>query len=170
MDKKEFRERLEQVAVIKDLKPAKSANYRPAIEYITEVDEDGEEYQIPVVINENKTLGFELVRLKDQVKLCELGCEKIVPNQIIERRLATTPKKHWRTRCRNCDCFVAPDGKGLIKGAHLVQTAFAKYFNKLSGIARPDKEKQTPDGPTRVVEYPDYIETTTNNNVIRKYK
>jgi hypothetical protein len=167
MDKNEFRARLEEVAVLKDLKPARTANYRPAIEYITEVDELGEEYQVPVEITENKTLGFELVKVKDQHKLCELGCDKIVPNQVIERRLATTPKKHWRTRCRNCDCYVAPDGVGLIKGSATVQNAFVRYFNMNKSTARtmPD-----PNDTPRTTETKDYTETTTNDSVIRRYK
>jgi hypothetical protein len=170
MDKKEFRARLEQVAVLKDRKPIKSASHRSAIEYITEVDELGEEYQVPVVITENPTLGFELVRLKDQNRLCELGCEKTVPNQIIERRLVTTPVKHWRTRCKTCDCYVAPDGVGLIKGSHLVQNAYVNHFK---GISRPNKYKQepeTPDGLPRVIDYNEYTETITNDMIIRKYK
>lgn len=165
MDKKEFRTLLEQVAELKDIKPARTANYRPAIEYITEVDEDGEEYQVPVEITENPTLGFQLIKLKDQHRLCELGCGEIVTNQIIERRYAQTPKKHWRTRCKNCDCYLGPDGKDFIKGSHAVQHAFARYFNDKS-----IKHIEMPDGQTRVTEYDDHTETITNNSIIRKYK
>ena len=170
MDKKEFRAKLEQVAELKDIKPARTANYRPAIEYITEVDEDGEEYQVPVEVTENPTLGFDLVKLKDQHRVCELGCGEVVTNQVIERRLATTPKKHWRTRCKNCDHYVSPDGEGFIKGSHAVQLAFVKHFNFEIGRGRPKKYIETPQGPARVTETDEYTETTTNDSVIRRYK
>jgi hypothetical protein len=166
MDKNEFRKRLEQVAELKDIKPARTANYRPAIEYITEVDEDGEEYQIPVQITENPTLGFDLVKVKDKHELCQLGCGEVVTNQVIELRHATTPKKHWRTRCRNCDCYVSPDGQGFIKGSHAVQHAFAKHFNQESGRSKSSKV----ESPPRVTEFDDYTEITTNDSIIRQYK
>ena len=170
MDPNELRQWLEQVAELKDRKPVRTASHRPAIEYITEVDEDGEEYQIPVEVKDNPTLGFDLVKVKDQHRLCELGCGEIVTNQIIEKRHVITPKKHWRTRCKNCDCYVSPDGKGFIKGSHSVQHAFARYFNEESGKSKSKKIINTPDGPGRVTEYEDYIEIVTNNNIIRQYK
>lgn len=163
MDQNELRLWLEQVAELKDRKPSRTANHRPAIEYVTEVDEDGEEYQVPVEIKDNPTLGFELVKIKDTHRLCELGCGEIVTNQVIEKRHAMTPKSHWRTRCKNCDCYVSPDGKGFIKGSHAVQHAFARHFN---GV----KKVETPIGPARVTEFDDYTEIVTNDQVIRKYK
>lgn len=167
MDKEQLRQQLEQVAVLKDKKPAKTANYRPAIEYITEVDEDGEEYQVPIEITENATLGFELVKLKDKHAVCELGCGEIVTNQIIEMRHAQTPKPHWRTRCKNCDHYVSPDGKGFIKGSHAVQHAFVRHLN--SGHKTPKQDKM-PDGTKIVTEHHDHTEIITNDSVIRRYK
>ena len=76
---------------------------------------------MPVEIKENPTLGFDLVKLKDKHSICQLGCGEVVTNQVIERRLATTPKKHWRTRCKNCDRYVGPDGQTFIKASHAVQ-------------------------------------------------
>ena len=169
MDKEQLRKRLEEVAVLKDNKPARTANYRPAIEYITEVDEDGEEYQVPVQITENPTLGFELVKLKDQHKLCELGCGEIVTNQIIEKRFGATPKSHWKTRCKNCDCYVSPDGEGFIKGGHQIQHAYMKHFNGVK-VVKETKQANTQDGPARITEYADHTEIVTNNNIIRRYK
>jgi len=167
MDPKELRQKLEQVAELKDRKPLRSANHRPAIEYITEVDEDGEEYQIPVEIKDNPTLGYELVKVKEQHRLCELGCGEVVTNQIIELRFVRTPQPHWRTRCRNCDCYVSPDGKGFIKGSHTVQNAYGRYFN--SNKNNPKDESLSP-GTVRIVEYDDYTEIVTNNNIIKRYK
>lgn len=167
MDKNELRKKLEQVAELKDRKPSRSPNHRLAIEYITEIDDEGEEYQIPVEIKDNPTLGYEIVRLKDQHKLCELGCGEITTNQVIELRHAVTPKKHWRTRCKTCDKYIAPDGKGFIKGSHAVQHAYARYFNSQKGTA---KSVESPDGITRIIETNDYTETITNNNIIRRYK
>jgi hypothetical protein len=169
MDKNELRQRLEQVAELKDIKPPRTCNYRPAIEYITEVDEDGEEYQVPVEITENPTLGFQLVKLKDQHRVCELGCGDIVTNQVIEKRHGQTPKSHWKTRCKNCDHYVSPDGLGFIKGGHQIQHAYMKYFNGQKPTL-DEKKIETPAGPARVTETEDYTETTTNDSVIRRYK
>ena len=165
MDKKELKQWLEQVAEIKDRKPSKSASHRPAVEYITEVDEEGEEYQVAVEVKDNPTLGYELVKVKDQHRLCELGCGEIVTNQVIELRHAQTPKSHWRTRCKNCDCYLAPDGKGFIKGSHSIQYAYNKHFN-----GKATKYVELPDGMTRITEFDDHTETVTNNSIIRKYK
>jgi hypothetical protein len=167
MNPKEFRQRLEELAVLKDRKPIKSPNYRPAIEYITEVDEDGEEYQVPVQITENPTLGFDLIKVKEQHKVCELGCGEVVTDQIIEKRHAMTPKPHWRTRCKNCDCYVSPDGLGFIKGSHAVQNAYARHFNSTKVVHKDEPEVP---GTIQIIEYAEYTEIVTNNNIIRRYK
>lgn len=167
MDKNELRQRLEQVAELKDRAPVRSPNHRLAIEYITEIDDQGEEYQVPVEIKDNPTLGYELVRLKDQHRLCELGCGEITTNQVIEIRRAVTPQKHWRTRCKTCDKYIGPDGKSFIKGSHAVQHAFSKYFNSQKGTATPI---ESPDDSTRTIETDEYTEIITNNNIIRRYK
>lgn len=164
MEKNEFRKLVEQVAEIKDCKPSKSPNHRPAIEYITEVDEDGEEYQVPVEIKDNPTLGFKLIKVKDQHKSCELGCGKIVTNQVIEKRLVSTPTKHWRTRCRNCDMYVNPNADGFIRGSHKVQHEFIKHF-KHTHNTFPEVVSES-----RTIETAEYTETVTNDNIIRKYK
>lgn len=165
MDKKEFRQRLEELAILKDRKPLKSANHRPAIEYITEIDEDGEEYQVPVQVNENPTLGFELVKVKDRVTVCELGCGDVVTNQLIERRYCQTPIPHWRTKCSTCGCFVSPDGQGFIEGGHAIQSAYMRYFN--GQAVRPELE---PNQTAKRANGQEYIETVTNDSIIRRYK
>ena len=173
MDPKIFRQQLEQLAQLQDRKPARGPSHRPAIEYITETDELGEEYQRAVEIKDNPTLGFDLVRIKPNIRACELNCGDIVTDQIIERRFATTPIPHWRTRCNNCQCFVSPDGQGFIQGAHAIQAAYLKYFNM-------DRKKKTlevsvEDSQIRSVSQGEnyngeYTETVTNNSIIRRYK
>jgi hypothetical protein len=76
----------------------------------------------------NPTLGFKFIKLKDIERECQLGCGKIVKNQKLEKRLAFTPIKHWRTRCTTCQSYVHPNGVDLIKGAHLVQATFLRHF------------------------------------------
>ena len=130
MDNNILKQWIESVAEIKELKPVKSTSHpRLAVEVFTEVDEDGEEQTIVREVNENPTLGFKLVRLRDQHRLCEIGCGDIVTNQVIEKRLCFSPEKHWRTRCATCGNYVSPDGKGFIEGGHTVAAAFVKWFN-----------------------------------------
>lgn len=130
MDKKVFRQWLESVAEIKDRKPVKTANHSRFLkEVIVEIDaETGEEFEVEVEIRENPTLGFDIVKLKSQPKICELDCGKVVCGQVIERKVAMYPKKHWVTRCVSCGCYVSPDGKSIIKGSSAMQAAFAKHF------------------------------------------
>ena len=112
MDKDELKRRVAEVAVIKDIKPAKSgAHNRFTTEIVVEVDEFGEEYEVEREITDNPTLGFELVKLKPIERPCDLGCGKIVTDQVIEQRMAITPFKHFRTRCRNCSRYLSPNGK-----------------------------------------------------------
>lgn len=129
MDNKKLKEWIATVAEIKDLKPVKSPTHnRLATETVVEIDEYGEEYEVIREIEENPTLGFKLVKLKDIHKLCELNCGIVVTNQIIEKRLCFTPQKHWRTRCATCGNYVSPDGKSLIEGGHTISYEFNKHF------------------------------------------
>ena len=126
MDKKKFKKFVEEVAVIKERKPVKSPTIRldnDAYDYVRHGDE-----WVEVTAQENPTLGFSLVKLKDRNALCELGCGKIVTNQIVEKRLCFTPEAHWRTRCANCARYMMPDGSGLIKDSHMVAAEFIKHF------------------------------------------
>jgi hypothetical protein len=113
MDKEEFKQRVAQVAIIKELKPVKTGEHnRLAKEIVIEVDEFGEEYEVEREITENPTLGFALVSLKPVDRPCEWSCGKIVTDQRIETRLVTTPHVHYRTRCVNCSMYQSPkDGK-----------------------------------------------------------
>lgn len=169
MNPKELRQRLEQVAELKDRKPAKSPTHnRLAKEIVIEVDEDGTEYEVEVEITENNTLGYDLVKIKDQHRLCELGCGEIIANQVIEKRFARTPVAHWRTRCQNCDCYVSPDGLGFIRGGHQIQAAYNRHFNQLG--RKSVEADPVPETNPRIIEHADHTEIVTNNSVIRRYK
>lgn len=127
MDDKELRKRISEVAIIKD----KSINLNNAAskKHIAhEIDDFGNEIEI-IETKENPTLGFEIVKLKENFKLCDLGCGDIIPNQIIEKRLCFTPESHWRTRCQTCGCYLSPDGVGFIDDGHLIAAAYMKYYN-----------------------------------------
>ncbi len=132
MDKNEFRRRLEQLAELRDRRPAKSPTHNRLVkETVTEIDElTGEEIEVEREITVNDTLGFDLVKIRDRVAVCELGCGDLVANQVIETKLVEYPKRHWRTRCKNCDCFVSPDGQGFIRGGTHIQGAFVQYFKQ----------------------------------------
>ena len=169
MDQNKLKELIKAVAVIKDRKPKKLPSHRPAIEYITQTDDGGEEFQMPVEVTENPTLGFDLVKIKPISRLCELGCGDVVDNQVIERRFCSAPDKHWRTRCQSCGCYLSPDGKGFIDGAHTIYNAYVRYFNEIKGVSLPEKPVKPRHEPI-VIETPNYTETVTNDNVIRVYK
>lgn len=128
MDKNELKQRIQEVAIIKEKKPTKSPTHnRLAKEVVIEVDDDGEEYEVEREITENPTLGFELVALKDQHRVCELGCGNIVSNQKIEKRLTHYPEPHWRTRCVNCTRYISPlDGTMVEKNK--IQSVYWTYF------------------------------------------
>lgn len=160
MEKKEFKEWLETVAEIKELKPVKDPNIR-----VNEDTEDlvrhGDEW-VEVTAKENPTLGFKFIKVKDKNALCELGCGQIVTNQIVEKKMLTHPKKHWRTRCASCGDHVSPDGKGFITGGANIQNAYVKHFKKLDPNCMPYNAVDD-DGR-------EYTEIIRNDSVIKKYK
>ncbi|CAB4154445.1 hypothetical protein UFOVP647_2 [uncultured Caudovirales phage] len=126
MNQNEFKQRIKEIAEIKELKPATSPNIR-----LDETDENdvriGNQW---TTINKevNPTLGFKLLKLKDQYRACDLGCGEVIANQVIERRLTFSPQKHWRTRCATCSRFVSPDGTGFINGGANIQNAYIKFY------------------------------------------
>lgn len=163
MEKKQLKDFIESVAEIKELSPKKD----PAIRLDDGVDElvrYGNEW-VELNSKANPTLGFKFIKLKDKHQACELGCGDIVTNQVIERRLAFTPQKHWRTRCQNCGCYVSPDGLGFIDGSHQVAAAFIRHFNSLKGIETPEQVIKM-DPATKQ----EYEEIATKDSYIRKYK
>jgi hypothetical protein len=126
MDNKKFEEQLNSLVELKPKKPKKSPGFR--------VDENsGGEVRwgnevISVNEHENPTLNFELVKVKHEPKLCELGCGDIVVNQVIEKRLCITPVRHWRTKCNSCSLFLSPDGLGFVE-SHNILNAYRIHFS-----------------------------------------
>jgi hypothetical protein len=129
MDKDKFKKHIESVAVIKD-GSSRLNKSKPKIRIIKEIDEFGEEIELEIEDSDyNPTVSLELVKLKDNFKLCELGCGEIVNNQIIEKKFYFSPAKHWRTRCVNCKSVVAPDGNGFLE-SNTAPSIFYHYFLK----------------------------------------
>lgn len=159
MDKKKFKDFIESVAVIKDQKPV-TTGFRLDENSGGEVRYEGEWVELSK--DTNPTLGFKFVKLKEVDKLCELGCGKIVPNQVIERRLGTYPEKHWKTRCQSCGRYPTPDGKSFVKSTE-IQSEYMKFFNK-------EKIKIDPRVIKMAETNQEYEEETTNDTIIRKYK
>jgi len=164
MDKKEFRDWLETVAVVKDLAPVKDPNIRSDDAAVDQVRFEDE--WVTVTTKENPSLGFKMIKLKEQHRSCELGCGDIVPNQVIEQRFCSTPVAHWRTRCNACGLFVSPDGKSFISGGHAIQIAYNKHFR----VEGAEKSKPKPICAVRQPNDQPYTETVTSTGVIRQYK
>ena len=167
MKPEQLKELIKTVAEIKELKPAKSPKHnRLATETIIEIDEDGEEYEVVKEITENPTLGFQLVKLKEVARECQLGCGDMVVNQVVEKRFCSTPEKHWRTRCQNCGCYVSPDGEGFIEGSHVLYNAYVRHFNSIKGIETPEP-KPIKFNPVNKQEYEEIV---INDTIIKRYK
>lgn len=151
MDKKKFVDFIESVAEVKHLKPATSPSIRLDDTHQNDV-KVGDEW-IHINKDINPTLGLKFIKLKDQHRLCELGCGDIVSNQVVEKRLSTHPEVHWRTRCKVCDCFVSPDGEGFIKGGHQIQAAYMRWFKGLPITEQPKVDlEQKGDSQIKVYE------------------
>lgn len=145
MDKNKLIELIKEVAEVKELKPVTSPTMRLDDTHQNDV-KVGDKW-IHINKESNPTLGIKFIKLKPKHRLCELGCGDIVSDQVIEKRLATHPQPHWRTRCSTCECFVSPDGKGFIKGGHQIQSAYMRWF-------KGEKDFIVMQGPTgEVTEY-----------------
>lgn len=130
MDKKTLRELVQTVAEIKDVKPATSPTMRLDDTHQNDV-RVGDEW-IHINKDENETLGFKIVKLKDKVRPCSLGCGMQVANQVVETRLSQHPQPHWRTRCESCKKYVSPDGKGFVEGGGAkIQNAYTAHWIQL---------------------------------------
>ena len=128
MDKKEFRNKLEELAIIKDktLPPAtKTAKKR-----IVQIeDEFGELIEVvEIEPRENKTLGFDLIAIKHQPKVCELGCGKIVEGQVIQTHFSQWPVNHRRVKCLICNKYQHPSGEGLIANGHSTSAVYTCWY------------------------------------------
>ena len=129
MDKHELKQRIAEVAEIKELKPVTAPHLRLDETHVNDV-KVGDSWTT-ITKEVNPTLGFKLLKLKDKFRACELGCGEVIANQVIEKRLTTHPEKHWRTRCATCGKFVSPDGQGFVTGGANIQNAYVKYFYEL---------------------------------------
>lgn len=128
MDKKKFREFIESVAEIKDVKPLTDPKIRLDENSGGEVRYEDEWINIGKSVN--PTLGFKFVKLKTTSRPCSLGCGDLVKNQVVEKKLHTYPNLHWRTNCKSCGHTVSPDGQGFIKGTGAIQAAFYRWYIK----------------------------------------
>ena len=125
MDPLEFKQRLEEIAIIQEIKPVGINNCKKRFELVIEIDQDGNETEVEVPIPiENQTLGIEIIKLKPITKLCEMGCGKVIPNQKLEKRMSVYPVPHWKTKCCNCGKYLAPNGIDLLEDSHRAQAAF----------------------------------------------
>lgn len=163
MNNKQLKEFVQSVAEIKELTPKKDPSIR-LDDNAEELVRVGDEW-FEITAKSNPTLGFKFIKLKEQHRACELGCGDIVANQKIEKRLAFTPEKHWRTRCANCGCYVSPDGEGFIEGGHQIAAAYLRHFNSLKGIETPEEVIKM--NPTTKQEYEEVV---TSTGIIRRYK
>lgn len=133
MDPNEFRNKLNEIAETSFATPKRHSGTKTSTE-TTDVTIDGNTVAISDFYN--PTLGVEMLKLKDINKLCELGCGKVVTNQRIESRRIQNPEPHWRTVCKNCDCFVGPDGKTLIEGSYKMASEFNKHYIELKNKSK----------------------------------
>lgn len=120
MKNDEFRAKIEEFAHTEDYKVA-DVNVRSKKQ-----EEQGEIFPP----GENPTLGFRVKKLKNQNRLCEMGCNEIVDSQVIEYRLGYSPKRHWKVRCNNCQYYLHPNGEQLIKGGASVANAYTSHFHR----------------------------------------
>lgn len=102
--------------------------YQKVPEVVIRSKKQEEEFPPPFPPGENPTLGFRITRIRNQNRLCELGCGQIVESQVIERKFNLTPEPHWKTRCATCQNYVHPSGQGFIRGGHQVQNEYVKAF------------------------------------------
>jgi hypothetical protein len=136
MDEKQLKQFLEQVAHVVDsncIGPNGRISKRllnKQSQVMTEIitNEFGDEEEVEIQTTDyNETLGYAIIGLKENYRLCEIGCGEIVSNQVIEKRLVTTPTKHWRTHCKACHKTRGPDG--IMMTSPQAQQAFSKWFN-----------------------------------------
>jgi hypothetical protein len=103
--------------------------------------------------------GLKWMSLKPVERLCQLGCGDSVIDQRIERRLAFTPTRHWKTRCANCQKYVHPDGGSLVDGSQAAQKIYQTW---LAG--------ENPNPGRQVIEHSDHTEIITNTSIIKQFR
>jgi len=122
--KKEFKKIIEQYAEIKDIKPSRDPGIRN--DNTTEIELDGEEIKINK--HQNKTLGFEIIKLKPIYKSCELNCGNIVENQVINHTYYNDPVRYKRIKCVNCKKYQHPSGTGFVDVSSTNLTSFFRNY------------------------------------------
>lgn len=130
MDKKEFRAKLDELAVIKDIQPIKLTG-RPKKRIVQMEDDFGEMVEMEVEDIEpttNPTLGIQLVEVKHPPRFCELGCGRMVEGQVVQTHFVTYPVAHKRIKCLNCGKYQHPSGEGIITGAHSTAAVYNRYY------------------------------------------
>lgn len=128
MNKKEFREKLEQLAVIQD-RQLRDAPVTGKKRIVQIEDEFGELIEIEEFEpRENKTLGFELVQIKHQPRLCELGCGNIVEGQVIQTHFSTHPAPHKRIKCLKCNKYQHPSGQCMIPNGYSTAAVYNCWY------------------------------------------
>lgn len=84
-----------------------------------------------IVDGVNITVPKKIKAVKHEPKLCELGCGQMVIDQKIEKSFHTWPESHWRTKCTNCQHYLHPNGKELVKGVNAFRSHFFKKNKQL---------------------------------------
>lgn len=131
MDKDKFKQVVQQYAVIKERTPPRHSRERSKKETVIEIDEFGDEVEVErTVVLENNTLPFDLVKVKNSAKSCEIGCGRILDDQVLSYHLNQFPYTHWRTKCVNCGKHLGPDGTTLYENGVKAQAAFYSAFLK----------------------------------------
>ena len=125
MDKDLFLKQLEQFAVIKPVRVAKSGNLREADEP-NEIFRNGKTFVIDK--DNNSTLNWTIKEVKQNYRPCE-DCGKQVVNRRIWRRVFYTPDRHWRTTCSGCNLTQHPETKEYVVANSSVTTVFCEWLN-----------------------------------------
>lgn len=126
MKQEQFIQQLEQLAEIKPVKVPVHGNRREARE-ACDIFRNGETVYIDN--KNNKTLGYEIKRLKTVKTACE-DCGKQVQDRRIWNRIMYTPSRHWRKTCSSCNLTQHPETKQFTVSNNRVLEVFREYLNK----------------------------------------
>ena len=126
MDQELFLQRLNDLAVLKRIKVAKSANVREA-DTACDVFRNGETLIIDK--DNNSTWAWEIKRLKPIVKPCE-DCGRECQDRIVTKSLYSFPQKHWRQHCNGCNRVQNPNTKEYTLMPMQAQACFITWFKK----------------------------------------
>lgn len=128
MKQEEFLQRLNEVAVLKQIKVPKSAGIREA-DTACDIFRNGQ--QLIIDKDNNSTLNYKIVRLKYQETAC-LDCGRLVQGQERTKTLYTFPQKHWREHCRNCNKIRDPETKQFDLMPAQAPNRFAAVLKKIT--------------------------------------